>query len=292
MNSRKRDGTLVEVYDGEGKIIDFLYGSGFGRGLLKVLVAPWVSNLAGWFLDSGLSRFLVKPFVKKNHLDLSDYPDRAYGSFNDFFTRTILPGKRTIDPREDCLIAPSDGKVTAFRLEENAAFRIKGSDYTLSSLLQSEKQAERYRGGWGLLFRLSVDDYHRYSYPVSGEKGENVRIPGVYHTVNPRAAEARAIYQENTREYTQIRSEQFGNLLMMEVGAMLVGRIKNLHGPRPVNRGEEKGYFEFGGSSIVLLLEPERFQPDADIVENSARGEETVVKLGESVGTKYLKNNE
>ncbi|MDD6024061.1 MAG: phosphatidylserine decarboxylase [Oscillospiraceae bacterium] len=292
MNSRKRDGTLVEVYDGEGKIIDFLYGSGFGRGLLKVLVAPWVSNLAGWFLDSGLSRFLVKPFVKKNHLDLSEYPDRAYGSFNDFFTRTILPGKRTIAPGEDRLIAPSDGKVTAFPLEENAQFRIKGSDYTLSSLLRSEKQAERYRGGWGLLFRLSVDDYHRYCYPVSGEKGENVRIPGVYHTVNPRAAEARPIYQENTREYTQIRSEQFGNLLMMEVGAMLVGRIKNLHGPGKVNRGEEKGYFEFGGSSIVLLLEPERFQPDADIVENSARGEETVVKLGESVGTKYLKNNE
>ncbi len=290
MISRNRDGSPIETYDGEGKAIDFLYGSAPGRLLLRFLISPAVSKAAGAFLDCPLSVGLVKPFIKKNHMDLTDYPDRRYRSFNDFFTRIILPGRRPVTSDPSKLIAPCDGKVTVFELKGDSHFTIKGCDYTLDTLLQNSELSRAYCGGWGVLLRLTVDDYHRYMYPVSGRKSSQHRIPGVFHTVNPRAAAARAIYRENTREYTLIETPQFGTVLMMEIGAMLVGRIKNLHGASEVERGTEKGYFEFGGSSVMLLLEKERFNPDTDLVVHSARGEETVVKQGESIGK--LKKNQ
>lgn len=284
MISRKRDGSPVETYDGEGKLIDFLYGSAVGRGLLRVLISPFVSKAAGMFLDCPLSVGLVGPFIRKNHLDLTDYPERRYGSFNDFFTRKILPGRRPVDTDFSRLIAPCDGKATVFALEEDSHFTIKGCDYTLETLLQNKELSSRYCGGWGVLLRLTVDDYHRYVYPVSGEVSGPYHIPGVFHTVNPRAAAARAIYRENTREYTLIQTAPYGTVLMMEIGAMLVGRIKNLQGAAKVERGTEKGYFEFGGSSVMLLLEKGHYTPDEDLVAHSANGEETVVKQGESIG--------
>lgn len=284
MISRNRDGTPIETYDGEGKVIDFLYGSSFGRLFLRFLISPFVSKTAGVFLDSPLSSWLVRPFIKKNHLDLSDYPERSYSSFNDFFTRTILPQRRQVDPNLSKLVSPCDGKATIFALHEDSHFTIKGCDYTLDSLLQNGELSDRYCGGWGILLRLTVDDYHRYIYPVSGETSDNHHIPGVFHTVNPRAAATQAIYRENTREYTLIQTQNSGTVLMMEIGAMLVGRIKNLHGASLVERGAEKGYFEFGGSSIMLLLEKGHFEPDEDLIEHSSNGEETVVKQGESIG--------
>ena len=285
MISRNRDGTPVETYDGEGKSIEFLYGSAAGRLLLRFLISPFVSKAAGMFLDCPLSVWLVPSFISKNHLDLTDYPDRRYLSFNDFFTRIILPGRRPGAPDPSQLISPCDGKATVFALSEDSHFTIKGCDYTLDTLLQNNELGKAYCGGWGVLLRLTVDDYHRYIYPVSGEKSGQQRIPGVFHTVNPRAAAARAIYRENTREYTLIHTPQFGTVLMMEIGAMLVGRIKNLQGgAATAMRGAEKGYFEFGGSSIMLLLEKGHFDPDDDLVRHSANGEETVVKQGEAIG--------
>lgn len=285
MKSRRRDGTLVETYDGEGAMIDKLYGTALGRRFLKVLISPVVSRCAGVILDGRISTLLIRPFIKKNKLDLSEYPKQSYRSFNDFFTRVITPGKRPVDGDETKLVSPCDGKLTVFPLEKDAHFTIKGVDYTLEALLKSRKLAERYLGGWGVLLRLTVDDYHRYIYPVSGKKGRNYHIPGVYHTVNPRAAKQSPIYRENTREYTLMKTERFGTVLMMEIGAMLVGRIKNLHEHKKIMRGEEKGYFEFGGSSIILLLQAGKFEPDQDLILHSRDGEETIVRQGEAIGT-------
>lgn len=284
MISRNRDGSPVETYDGEGRTIEFLYGSGAGRLLLRFLISPVVSKTAGIFLDCPLSVCLVRPFIRKNHLDLTDYPSRRYKSFNDFFRRAILPGRRPVAPDPSKLIAPCDGKATVFALSEDSHFTIKGCDYTLGTLLKSDELGRKYCGGWGVLLRLTVDDYHRYIYPVSGKIAEQKHIPGVFHTVNPRAAAVRAIYRENTREYTLIQTPDYGTVLMMEVGAMLVGRIKNPKGASAAERGAEKGYFEFGGSSVMLLLEKGHFAPDEDLVRHSANSEETVVKQGESIG--------
>ncbi len=288
MCARLRDGSETEVYCRQNRAAVFLYGTGAGRAVLSVLIRPWFSRLGGWVLDRKASAWLVKSFIRKNRVNMEDYPVRRYASFNDFFTRQILPGKRSFEAAENCFCAPCDGKLTLFSLEEDRHFTVKGCDYTLESLLRDEALAEEYRGGWGILLRLSVDDYHRYVYPVSGEKGENIRIPGVYHTVNPEAAARKAIYKENTREYTRIRTDRFGTVLMMEVGALLVGRIKNLHGPGPVVRGGEKGYFEYGGSSVILLLQKNCLIPDEDLLRNSFEGEETIVKMGEKIGAENL----
>ena len=284
MNSRRRDGVLVTTYDGQGRVIDWLYGSGLGRVVLWILIRPWVSRMVGWFLDRPVSRHLVGPFVQKNRLDLSDYPERAYRSFNDFFTRTIRPECRPMDMDPRHLIAPCDGKLTALPIWPGSRFVVKGVSYTLEELLRDDALARRYREGTMLLFRLTVDDYQRYCYPADGKPGREIRVPGVYHTVNPRAAAARPIYRENTREYVSIETYCFGTLLMMEVGALLVGRIQNHTPGDMVRRGEEKGLFEFGGSTVIVLLEKGFAQIDPDILKNSGAGEETLVKMGERIG--------
>ena len=285
MNSRTRDGRLVDTYDGQGRAIRFLYEKPLGQQLLKLLIRPGVSKAAGWVLSRSFSRVLVGPFIRKNGLDMSDYPERSYRSFNDFFTRSIRPGRRQVNENAESLIAPCDSKLTAASITPEARFFIKGVEYTLESLLRNQTLADRYTGGMLLLFRLSVDDYHRYCYIADGKKTDNVRIPGVFHTVSPHAAEKVPIYRENTREYSLLETERFGTVLMMEVGALLVGKIRNHHGAAEVQRGQEKGMFEFGGSTVVLLLERGRVRLDADILKNSAAGEETIVKMGERIGT-------
>lgn len=284
MISRLRDGTPVESYDNQAGIIRFLYGTLPGRILLKPLIRPGFSRFMGHVLSSRLSRVLVGPFIRKNHISMEDYPPRRYTSFNDFFTRTILPAQRPVDSDSSHLISPCDSKLTAIPLEPDTRFSIKGVEYTAGDLLRSEDLAQKFAGGWLLLFRLTVDDYHHYLYPLSGTESARVVIPGVFHTVNPFVAGIRPIYRENTREYTCTETE-FGTLLQMEVGALLVGRISNHIGAGPVQRGTEKGMFEFGGSTVVLMLEPDRLQPDEDILRNSSAGEETIVKMGERIGT-------
>ena len=126
--------------------------------------------------------------------------------------------------------------------------------------------------------------YHRYSYADTGVKGENVHINGVFHTVNPVANDHYPIYKENTREYTILESGNFGPMLMMEVGATMVGRIVNYHGAGPVQRGQEKGRFEFGGSTLIVCLEKGRAVMDPDLLSNTRAEIETVVKLGQKIG--------
>lgn len=284
MQWRDRNGNPVQGDDGQDKLLAFLYGTTFGRGIVSLLVRPWISNLAGRLMDSSLSVIAVKPFLKKSRIDMTEYEQRKFRSFNDFFTRRILEEKRPIDREPGHLIAPCDSKLTVYPITADSRFRVKNTEYTLQSLLKDPVLARRYEGGTFLIFRLTVGDYHRYSYADSGIKGENIHIPGVFHTVNPVANDHYPIYKENTREYTVLESERFGSVLMMEVGATMVGRIVNYHGAGPVQRGQEKGRFEFGGSTIVMCLEKDKAVIDADVIANTKEDIETVVKLGQKIG--------
>ena len=144
--------------------------------------------------------------------------------------------------------------------------------------------ARRYQGGYACIFRLTVDDYHRYCYVDNGRKSMNIRIPGVFHTVNPAANEVCPIYKENTREFSLLQSEHFKVVLMMEVGALLVGRITNYHEEETVKKGEEKGRFEFGGSTVILLFQKDAVKFDQRFLYNTENGYETIVKMGERLG--------
>ena len=191
---------------------------------------------------------------------------------------------RPVDQNPQYLISPCDSKLTVIPITKDCRFRLKQTEYTVASLLKSNRLASYYEGGYAMIFRLTVDDYHRYGYIADGRKGKNVKIPGVLHTVNPIANDYFPIYKENSREYTVLHTKEFGNLVQMEVGALLVGKIVNHHEEANVKRGQEKGYFQFGGSTIVVLLKAGTVQIDKDILDNSSHGIETVVKFGEKIG--------
>lgn len=279
-----RKGKPVPGDNGQDRMLEWMYGTRLGRVLVGAMIRPRVSHAAGWLLDRRISAVAVRPFIRNNRISMEDFEARRFCSFNDFFTRQLKPGKRPIDEVPNHLIAPCDAKLTAFEIGADSRFWVKGTAYTLEGLLNSRELAEKFLGGTLLLFRLTVGDYHRYAYIDSGRMGEETRIPGVYHTVNPAAASRYPIYRENTREYALLESDHFGTLLQMEVGAAMVGRIVNNPVPAQVQRGAEKGRFEFGGSTVIVLLQKGAAVIDEDIVRNTAADNETVVHLGEKIG--------
>ena len=281
---RDREGRTVPGDAGQDRLLEWMYGRAVGRCFVRLMICPWVSRAAGWLLDRRISALAVPGFIKKNRIRMDDFEQRTFTSFNDFFTRRVRAERRPIDREPAHLIAPCDSKLTAFPIGEDSRFRIKGVEYTLEGLLRDKVLADRFLGGTLLLFRLTVGDYHRYSYVDSGLIGPETHIDGVFHTVNPAAASRYPIYRENTREFALLESEHFGSLLQMEVGAAMVGRIVNEPGNRAVRRGEEKGRFEFGGSTLIVLLQKGAAVIDEDILRNTREDVETVVHLGEKIG--------
>ena len=161
---------------------------------------------------------------------------------------------------------------------------VKQSRFTVSELLGGDPVAARYRDGVCLVFRLCVDDYHRYCYPDGGRKGENVFLPGELHTVRPIALGALPVFSRNCREYTVLETEHFGPVTQVEVGALLVGRIENRQGAGSFSRGEEKGLFRYGGSTVILLLEKGRAALPEELFRRSAEGLELRVRMGQPIG--------
>ena len=264
----------------EEKGLSFLYRTLPGRILLRPLVSRPVSRLCGRFLDSPLSRPLIGRFMKKQQIDPALYLPEEYRCFNDCFCRRIRPELRPIDPDPGRLIAPCDGLLKVIPLQQDTVVAVKQSEFSLKTLLQDEELAARYHGGLCLVFRLCVNHYHRYAYAESGQKGENIFIPGKLHTVRPVALENRPVFTENCREYTVIQTQRLGVLTQMEVGALLVGKIHNYHGASAVTRGEEKGRFLYGGSTVILLIEPGRVVMDPAFSAET----ETPVQMGSAIG--------
>ena len=232
-----------------------LYKTTIGRAVARVLASPFLSVLAGKFLDSRLSRPLIGSFIRKNGISMADVKDREFSCFNAFFTRRLIDGARPVDPEEGALVSPCDGLLTVVPVTENGFITVKDTPYTVSELLDDEAAARSFVGGTCLVFRLTPKHYHRYCFPCDGEAGENRHINGIYHTVRPLALTYTPVFKTNTREWTLLHTS-FGDLIQMEVGALLVGRIVNDIKSGAFRKGMEKGHFEFGGSTIILLLPP------------------------------------
>lgn len=241
------------------------------------------SRLAGAFHNSCLSKPQIKKFIKRHGILLDEYLSENYKCFNAFFTRHVRPECRPFDSAPEAFVSPCDGLVTAFPVTEDGSFEVKGFRYTVKTLLGDEALAEKYCGGLCVVIRLTVKDYHRYHFLDDGTIGERRFIKGRLHTVQPTALEKRRVLTENCREITVLHTKHFGDVTQVEVGAMMVGRIINLPKESFV-RGEEKGRFEFGGSTIVLLVERGGVILEEEFFENTAKGLETVVKCGERIG--------
>lgn len=283
------EGKRFEDTTFQDRFLKALYGNVCGRSIVKLLTVPAISKIGGTILDLPISKIAIAPFIKKQNIDMSEYVEREYSSYNDFFMREIKPEMRPIAEDDNVLISPCDGRVSVYPITEDGVFQIKHAPYTVHSLLRDKKLAKKYEGGYCILVRLCVTDYHRYCYVADGVKTSNRRIEGIFHTVNPVAAEQFPIYKENTREYTMLRTKEFGDIIQMEVGALMVGKIVNLHEKARVTKGQEKGYFEFGGSTVILLVEKDQITLADEYINRTEEGYETLIKQGEPLGYKKFR---
>ena len=233
MRQKTRNGLLIEGADGQDRLLCVLYGCAPGRLLLKPLTAPWLSKAAGAFLSTSMSKVFIKPFIKSNRIDMSQFEPVEYESYNDFFSRRIREGARIVDMTPEHLISPADSKLTVLPITENGRFTLKHTEYTVGSLLKNPSLAAQFAGGYALIFRLTVDDYHRYCYAFDAQKGENIVIPGKLHTVNPIANDFFPIYKENAREYTILRTEHFGEVSPWRWAPYWWGRSSTTTGRHP-----------------------------------------------------------
>ena len=261
----------------------FLYTNRLGRLILKLLVRRKVSQKARKYFCSRASRIAIGPFIYLQHIDMNDYESGPFASFNDFFIRRLKPGARPLDSRPDHLISPCDAKAAAFPISANSVWHVKGTEYSLEALLGDRDLAARYEGGVGVILRLSPDDYHRYCYLDDGHMEERHFIPGKLHTVQA-IADRERVLAVNCREYTVLHTEHFGPVIQMEVGAILIGQIVNYHEHHTFYRGEEKGRFEYGGSTILLFFEKDRVQLHPQLFTSGAAGREVKVRMGQSIG--------
>lgn len=266
----------------ESWTVRFLYHTVPGRIVLRIIVGPRVSRIVGNFLDSWISRWFVPMFVRRKKINLLEYEDKQYASFNDFYTR-----KRSvewIDITPEHLISPCDGVMSVYPVGENNIYRIKNIEYRLERLLDDRQLAGHFSGGWCLVFRLLSGDYHRYCYISNGVIRKTKKIEGKLHVVHPISAGAAPVFLENSREYSEIESDCLGRMVQMEVGAIFTGKICNHPCSSKIMQGQEKGWFEVGGSAIVILVEKDRIVVDPHILEKSGRQEETKVRMGEMIG--------
>lgn len=263
--------------------LGFLYGNALGRVALRLLISRWVSRLSGFVLDRRFSRCFIGKLVKSGNIDLSEYPRLEWKSFNHFFSRPIKPECRPLPRDEGILIAPCDGKLSVYPISEDSVFEIKHSLYTVGALLEDEALAKEFMGGTCLVFRLSPDNYHRYHYIDGGSTLQTRALKGQLHTVRPIAMDRYKVFLRNAREWALLQTNKLGKVVQLEVGAMFVGRIRN-HTKPTFARGEEKGRFEYGGSTVVVLLQKDAAQLLPVFEENTRQNKETLVKLGTPLG--------
>ncbi len=284
---RDRQGNeLIEATPGAG-FLNFLYGGLFGKlGLWIMVKRKFFTAAFGKYMSSSLSKSKIQPFIEQYQMDMSPYiiPEGGFAHFNDFFYRKIKPEFRPIGAG---LVSPADGRVLAFQeISDSQKFFIKGSEFNLKTFLQNDELASKYEGGSMVIVRLAPVDYHRYHFPATGKVGSDTVIKGYYYSVSPLALQKNLrIFLENQRAYCIQETEDFGSVLIMDVGATLTGSIINTYIPNSVvQKGAEKGHFAFGGSTTVLLMEKGKVKISSDIVDNTKAGFETYLKMGETIG--------
>jgi len=252
-----------------------------------------ISKLMGKWYDSSFSKGKIDPVIEELSIDVEEFaqPKESYRSFNAFFTRQLKPDARPFSADPGQLVSPADGRALVFpALDEDTFAPLKGYPSDMRRMLPGH--ADRYTNGALAVVRLCPADYHRYHFPCAGDIIEYKRIDGALHSVNPIAlASGRDVFGGNQRSYTLIDTEHAGTLCFMEIGAFGVGGIVNTRRSGHVRKMDEKGYFKFGGSTIVLVFEPGRIRFSEDLVANSAAGRETLVKVGQPLADAIMRED-
>ena len=268
----------------------WIYGTRSGQLALHLLLKrALVSRLMGWLKDRPSSARGLAEFVAEYGIDMSEAerPLEAYTSFNDFFTRTLKPGARPLCG-DGQIALPADGRHSAWTSAADipGCTFVKGQAFDLPALLGSAELAEKYAHGAVVLSRLCPTDYHRYHFPAAGTPQAARRIPGPLASVSPYCLRRHLAWLwTNKRELTVLHTDTVGDILCLAIGATGVGAIHQTYnaGAR-VEKGEEQGYFAFGGSTVMTFFEPGRVRPAADLLENTSKGLETYARMGDVLG--------
>lgn len=285
----RKTGTLVTERPPAEGLLKLLYDNPFGKtAVLPIAKRKVISEIYGRKMNKPSSVKKIEPFISKLNIDMSESEKSIseFTSFNDFFFRKLKPGVR---PIEEGIVSPGDGKLLAFEnIADLNAFFVKGRRFTLEKFLNNKKLASQYKNASLLILRLAPNDYHRFHFPYSGTPSKAKKIRGRYYSVSPYAVARNfaKVFCENKREYCTLKTEDKGKIIVAPVGATMVGSIYNTYVPDSiVAKGEEMGYFAFGGSTIVLIVDSDKIKIDKDIIENTKNSIETAVQMGEKIGS-------
>ena len=289
--NRKENKYEIEKVAGE-KYLNWSYSSPCGKGLVELLLKKKLfSKLFGYYYDTKISSRKIKDFVENFDIDMSIYtkPQDQYSSFNEFFIRSLNKDSRTINKNNNILISPCDGKISAYEnINLNDLVQIKGFTYSLKELVQDNEIYHSYDGGTCLIFRLCPTDYHRFHFIDDGFCSDTTKIKGHYYSVNPIALKnVKKLFCQNKREWSVFQSDNFGDVIYVEVGATCVGSIIQSYSPTSkITKGSEKGYFKFGGSTVILFFKKDIVKIHDDLLNQTQLGFETSVLMGEKIGLK------
>jgi phosphatidylserine decarboxylase len=287
VNYRDREtGALLEERVYAAEQLEFLYGNRIGRLLLEyVLVHRTFSWLYGFRKRTRSSRDQIRGFIDSLGVDTSEVekPLDAYASLDEFFSRRLRPGARPVDATPDHLLAPCDGRALAWQCLGGRELVVKNTRITVGELVANRELAEEFADPAVLLVRLAAADYHRCHFPADGTALTPRAAGGKLHSVHPIALEHGAPSFANYRVLTRLESDRFGPLLIIEVGALTVGSIVQTFSRARVTRGQEKSYFRFGGSALLMLAQSNRITLDADLLRSTSEGVESRVRVGTRV---------
>jgi phosphatidylserine decarboxylase len=274
------------------RFLRLLYGSKLGKlALNQVIKRKLFSRIYGYFMRHGYSRRKIKPFIERYKIDSSMFEKKVedFISFDDFFTRRLNKTARPIAVENQKLIFPCDGRhLLIENIKKLPSFFVKGQKFNLKSLLQNEELLARFKDGQVLISRLCPTDYHRFHFPCNAIIRKIYRVNGDYLSVNPIATKKRiAIFFENKRIISVLQTEDVDQFLMIEVGATCVGSItQTAEVGRLYFKGEEKGYFSFGGSTVIAIFQKNKVNFSEDLRKNSENGIETFALMGDAMGVK------
>lgn len=294
---------MIKIYNRETKsyeveqvaglnYINWSYSSPVGKGFLELFIKKKMfSRIYGLYCSSKLSKKKIPKFIDKFDID-TDYLEKDvsdFKNFNDFFARKLLDEARPINLNSETLISPGDGRLFAYEnINMDNIVQVKGFTYSLRELISNDLVAKEFEGGTCLILRLCPTDYHRFHFIDNGICGPSQKIKGAYYSVNPIALEkVPNLFCKNKREWSIFKSDNFGNIIAMEVGATCVGTIIQTYRPNTrVKKGDEKGFFKFGGSTTILFFKKNTIKIDDDIVNETKKGFESLVSMGETIGKK------
>jgi len=287
-NRHTGESETEQVY-GEGSL-RWVYGNPLGKLSLHALVKR--AAFSKWYgkrMSTPQSSARIEPFIKQYELDPHDFAESpsSFRSFNEFFYRKLKPEARPI--ADAPIVFPADGRHLGFPdISEINAFFVKGQNFDLPALLGDAELAEKFAKGSLVLSRLCPVDYHRFHFPAAGIPSETKTIPGPLFSVSPIALAQKLSYLwTNKRTLTRLETKDFGTILILEIGATCVGSIHQTYSPgKPVTKGQEKGYFAFGGSSTITIFEPGKVKLAADLLEHSAKQTELYARIGSEMASR------